>query len=69
MAAGDVIVVNENSHGMKSNIYDGTDDLATRLKEHTILSWMILYSPMVFTIIIFATGIVLFSGMQREEFV
>ena len=26
MAAGDVIVVNENSHGMKANAYDGTDD-------------------------------------------
>lgn len=47
--------------------YDGTDDLAVRLKEHTILSWMILYSPLVFSIMVFATGIVLFSGIAQEE--
>ena len=56
-----------------SNIYEefytGTDELAIRLQEHTILSFMILYSPMVFTIISFIAGIVLFSGMGREEFI
>ena len=26
MSAGDIIVVNENSFGMKANYYDGTDD-------------------------------------------
>ena len=56
-----------------SNIYEefytGTDDLATRLQEHTILSFMILYSPMIFSIISFISGIVLFSGMQQEDFV
>ena len=55
-----------------SNIYEefytGTDDLATRLQEHTILSWMILYSPMVFSIIGFVAGIILFSGMNEGEF-
>lgn len=50
------------------DFYDGTDDLALRLKEHVILSHMILYSPTIFTIIVFATGIVLFSGMQQEEY-
>ena len=49
--------------------YDGSDELATRLQEHTLLSWMILYSPMVLTIIAFATGIILFSGFRQEEFV
>ena len=51
------------------DFYDGTDELAIRLKEHTILSYMILYSPLVFTIMVFITGIFLFSGMQQEEFV
>ena len=56
-----------------SNIYEefytGTDDLAIRLQEHTLLSFMILYSPMIFTLISFISGIILFSGMQREEFI
>ena len=56
-----------------SNIYEefytGTDDLATRLQEHIILSFMILYAPMIFTIISFISGIVFFSGMGREEFI
>jgi Na+-transporting methylmalonyl-CoA/oxaloacetate decarboxylase gamma subunit len=56
-----------------SNIYEdfhtGTNDLATRLQEHTLLSFMILYSPMIMTIISFIAGIILFSGMQQEEFV
>jgi hypothetical protein len=54
-----------------SNIYEdfytGDDELATRLQEHTLLSYMILYSPLIFTIIVFATGIVLFSGLQQQE--
>ena len=54
---------------MYEEFYDGTDDLALRLKEHTLLSWMILYSPTIFTVISFLTGIVLFSGMGQEEFV
>ena len=56
-----------------SNIYEefytGTDDLATRLQEHTILSFMILYSPAIFTIISFMSGIILFSGKQEEGLV
>lgn len=51
------------------DFYDGNDELATRLKEHTILSFMILYSPAVFTIIVFITGIILFSGLQEEGYV
>ena len=54
---------------MYEDFYNGTDDLAIRMQEHTLLSWMILYSPGIFTAIAFLTGIVLFSGMQEEEFV
>jgi len=53
-----------------SNIYEefytGTDDLAIRLQEHVLLSYMILYSPMIFTIIGFITGIIMFSGIGEE---
>lgn len=53
-----------------SNIYEdfstGNDDLATRMQEHVLLHFMILYSPMIFTIIAFISGIILFSGMQES---
>lgn len=56
-----------------SNIYEefatGTDELATRLQEHTVLNFMILYSPMIFSIVVFATGIIIFSGLGEEEIV
>lgn len=48
------------------DFYDDTDEFASILKEHTLLSYMILYSPMIFTIIIFLTGIIIFSGKQEE---
>lgn len=54
---------------MYEEFYVGTDDLALRLKEHTILSYMVLYSPEVFTIIAFLTGIILFTGVSQEEYV
>ena len=53
-----------------SNIYEdfysGTDDLATRMQEQTILSWMILYSPLIFAIIAFIAGAIMFSGGTEE---
>ncbi len=56
-----------------SNMYEdfsgGTDDLSTRLAEHTLLSFMILNSPVILTAVAFITGIVMFSGMQQEEYI
>lgn len=46
---------------MYEDIYDGTDIIATRLQEQTILSFMILYSPMIMALISFITGIFLFT--------
>ena len=50
------------------DIYQEDDDLSSVLREHTLLSYLILHSPVIFTILIFISGIILFSGMQ-EEFV
>ena len=56
-----------------SNIYEefysDTGTLGDHLKEQTILSSMILYSPMIFSVIAFISGIILFSGRQEEEFI
>ena len=50
-----------------SNIYedfydDPSNDLSFRLKEHILLSNMILYSPLIMMIISFIAGIIMFSG-------
>jgi len=56
-----------------SNIYedflDDDGDIGERLREHVLLSWLLLHSPMVFTFITFVTGILLFSGINREEII
>lgn len=55
-----------------SNIYEefynDTDELAVELKDQVLLSWLILYSPMIFAVVIFISGIILFTG-QGEEIV
>ena len=51
------------------DIYTGTDEFGTKMKEQTMMSYLILHSPMVFTVVIFISGIVLFSGIRQEEFV
>ena len=47
------------------NFYDSGSELGTRLQEQVILSFMILYSPLIFSIIAFISGIILFSGQQE----
>lgn len=55
-----------------SNIYEafysGTGDIETRLQDQTMLSYLILHSPFVFSIVIFVSGIILFSGIGQEEY-
>ena len=50
-----------------SNIYedfydDGDADVSARLQEHTLLSWMLLYSPAIMTLVVFIGGIIIFTG-------
>lgn len=57
-----------------SNIYedflnDPGSEIALRLTEHTILTFMIVNAPVIFTIIGFIVGIIIFSGIASEEFV
>lgn len=50
------------------DFYNDSSELGTRLQEQTLLSYMILYSPAIFSVIIFLTGIILFSGFQEDEY-
>ena len=53
-----------------SNIYedfhDDNNDIANIMKEHIMLSYLILYSPAIMTIIAFIAGIILFSETGSE---
>lgn len=46
---------------MYEEIYTGTDEIATRLQQNTLMSYMILYSPFILTLIALLTGIYLFA--------
>jgi len=46
---------------MYQDIYSGDDDLADRLREQTLLSYMILYSPFILTLVAVISGIYLFA--------
>jgi len=48
-------------------IYNGTDEIATRLQDNVAMSYLILYSPFILTVIAFITGIYLFAGRQNEN--
>lgn len=53
-----------------SNIYEdfyvGTDEVSSRLQEHELLSFMVLHSPVIITVISFISGMILFTGVGRE---
>lgn len=51
---------------MYEEIYTGTDEIATRLQENTIMSYMILYSPFILTLISLLTGIYMFAKPSVE---
>ena len=51
---------------MYEDIYKVNDDIGIRLQEQVLLSYMILYSPLILTIIAFITGIYLFAGPRED---
>ena len=54
-----------------SNIYqdlyqDGTD-FGQGIKDQTLLSFLMLHSPLILCVVIFASGVILFTGVGQEE--
>ena len=53
-----------------SNTYEellnGTDELAVELQSYTMASFLILYMPMIITIMAFLGGVIIFSGIGEE---
>ena len=52
---------------MYQDIYTGTDDIASRLQEQTILSFMILHSPWIMALIATIGGILMFGMKNTSE--
>ena len=48
------------------DLYEGNDELASKLQDQTAMSYMILYAPFILTAIAFITGIFLFAGNRQE---
>ena len=46
--------------------YDDTGEIGDRLKEHSFLSWLILYSPLVMCVVGFIAGAIMFTGEGGE---
>jgi ABC-type antimicrobial peptide transport system permease subunit len=46
---------------MYQDIYTGTDEIATRLQEQTIMSYLILYSPFIMAMIAIIGGVLMFG--------
>lgn len=49
------------------DFYEDTGDFGDKLKEQVMLSWLILHSPLIFSVVIFISGIILFSGIMEEN--
>jgi hypothetical protein len=54
---------------MYQDFYTSGGDYGDILKGYGLLSYMILYAPMIYAVIGFITGIILFSGRQEESYV
>ena len=52
---------------MYQDIYTGTDDIATRLQEQTIMSYLILHSPYIMAMIAIIGGILMFARQSASE--
>jgi len=51
------------------DIYEDIDDISTIAREHVLLSWLILHQPMILTLVVFLSGIIMFSGIKEGDFV
>jgi hypothetical protein len=47
------------------DLYNGNDEIATRMQDQAIMSYLLIYSPIILTIIAFVTGIYMFSSKDQ----
>ena len=54
---------------MYQDIYTGTDTFNGIVQEHSLMSYMMLYSPVINAIIAFISGFIMFSGRKEEGYI
>ena len=59
---GSIVISN-----MYQDIYTGTDEIATRLQEQTMMSYMMLYAPHIMTLIAAVAGIFMFTRSPGDS--
>ena len=52
---------------MYQDIYGGTDEMATRLQEQTVMSYLLLHSPFIMAMIAIIGGILMFARQSNSE--
>jgi hypothetical protein len=51
---------------MYEDFYNGSDSFSLELQSYTLLSFLIINSPLIVTIIGFISGVIMFSGMEGD---
>lgn len=49
------------------DLYEDTSSFGDNIKEQKLLSFFMLHSPLILSIVAFASGIILFSGVGKED--
>jgi hypothetical protein len=62
-----VILLSIATSQFYEEFYLGQDDLGENLREASLVSYLIIYSPVILTIVAFVAGIILFTG-EEEPF-
>ena len=64
-----IIIMSIFISNIYEDLYGDTSEFGENIREQKLLSFLILHSPLILSIIVFASGIVLFSGLGQEEIV
>jgi len=64
-----IIILSIFISNIYQDFYTGTEDTAVMLQEQTLMSFLMIHSPMIFTVVIFVAGIIIFSGINQEDMV
>jgi len=62
-----IIILSIFISNIYQDLYEDNSEFGNNIKSQKILSFLVLQSPLILCIIIFASGIVLFSGVGAEE--
>jgi len=63
-----LVIVSIFVSNIYEDFYNDTGDVGERLQEQTLLSFMILYSPAILSLIAVIAGIILFGGVGDEQY-